>query len=103
MRGPYLADLKQLMTKKIFKEELIGLRANNSAKIKFSSLSLSCFWASQLQTYSSPTVAMMTLKEVLHFTTTYQWEDRLLSLVKTKSKQSGCETRQSPSFLQNQA
>jgi len=62
----------------------MGLRADNSAKIKFSSRSLLCLWASQLQTYS--TVAMMALKEVLSFSTTYQCENRLSSLVKIKSK-----------------
>ena len=46
-----------------FNEELIDFRAINGAKMKFSSLSLSCFWDSQLQTYS--TVAVITLKEVL--------------------------------------
>jgi len=78
--------LKVVDDKEDFKEELIDLRANNSAKIKFSSLSLLCFWASQLQTYSRPTVAMMALKEVFPFTTTYQCEDHLSSLMKTKSK-----------------
>jgi len=65
-------------------QELIGLRADNSVKIKFSSLSLLFIWASQLQTYS--TVAIMAWKEVLPFTATYQCEDRLPSLVKIKSK-----------------
>jgi len=60
------------------------LRSDNSAKMKFSSLSLSCFWASQLLTYS--TVAMMALEEVLPCTTTDQCENRLSSWVKIKLK-----------------
>jgi len=61
---------------------------------------MSCFWASQLQTYS--TVAMMALKEVLPFTATYQCEDRLSSLVKIKSKyQNRMDARRGnlPAFL----
>jgi len=36
-----------------FEEELIRLRADTRTKTKFSSLSLTFFWASQLQTYST--------------------------------------------------
>ena len=63
-----------------FKEEFIDLRTDDGAKIKFCSLSLSCFSASQLQTYNA--VAMMALKEVLPYTTTHQCEASFSSVVK---------------------
>jgi len=40
------------MTKKILKK-LLDFRADNGVKIKFSSISLSCIWASQLRTCST--------------------------------------------------
>jgi len=61
MRDPFLADLNEVDDETNFKEKPIGFRANNGTKIKFASLLLSCFWASQLQTYSA--VAMMALKK----------------------------------------
>ena len=58
------------MTKKILKK-LSDLRADSGVQIKFTLITLSCFWASQLQTCS--TVAYDCIKrEVLPFTTTYQ-------------------------------
>jgi len=80
MRDPFSADLNEVDDDEEFEEKLIDLRADNGATIKFSSLLLSCFWASQLQTHS--TVATMALKKVLPFTTTYQCEAGFLSWVK---------------------
>jgi len=55
MRSLFLADLNEADGEEGF-TQLINFRANNEATIKFSSLSLACFWASQLRTYR--TVAM---------------------------------------------
>jgi len=60
MRNSFLANLNEVDDEEDFKE-LINLRTDNWAKIKFSSFSLSCFWVSQLQIYNA--VAMMHCKK----------------------------------------
>jgi len=88
MRNSILPDMNEIG----FKEEFIRLRADTTAKIKFSSRSLPLFWASQLQTCS--TVAMMALEVVLSFTAMYQLRFVCQVWWKTNiSIQNECETR----------
>jgi len=61
MRDPFFADLNQVDDNEDFNEELIDLRADNGAKMKFSSLSL-C--VSGLLSCKH-TVAVIAMKEVL--------------------------------------
>jgi len=95
MRDPFLAVVNQVDDSEDF-NELIDLRADNGAKMKFSSLSLcvpgplSC----------KHTVAAITLKEAfLDLRLVFQV---LFNCIKI-SKQHGCETKHSTSFVQSQA
>jgi len=68
MRDSFLTELNKVNDGEYFKE---NLRANIGAKIKMSSISVSCFWASQLQICSIVAYDCIE-REVLPFTTAYQ-------------------------------
>jgi len=84
MRDPFSADLNEVNDEEDLKEELIDLSADTGIAIKFSVHLLSCFWASELHMFSI--VAMKAMKQILPFASTCQFESRLPSLVKVKSK-----------------